>query len=165
MGVLLLPATLGMAVAQVNIFVSNILASYLPQGSITYLYYSMRLIQFPIGIFGVAMGMAVLPALSEHAARGETDRLREDFSYALRLLFFITVPAMAGLIALRGPIVNLLFVRGRFDAGGRRGDGPGAALLRVRHLGRGRRPGGHGRPSTRCRTRGRRCGSAWRRCW
>jgi putative peptidoglycan lipid II flippase len=76
----------------------------------------MRLIQFPVGIFGVAMGMAVLPALSEHAARGETGRLREDFSYALRLLFFITVPAMAGLIALRGPIVNLLFVRGRFDA-------------------------------------------------
>ena len=116
MGVLLIPATLGMAIAQVNIFVSNILASYLPQGSITYLYYSMRLIQFPIGIFGVAMGMAVLPALSEHAARGETDRLREDFSYALRLLLFITVPAMAGLIALRGPIVTLLFLRGRFDA-------------------------------------------------
>jgi putative peptidoglycan lipid II flippase len=115
MALLLLPATLGMAVAQVNIFVSNILASYLPQGSITCLYYSMRLVQFPVGIFGVAMGMAVLPALSEHAARGETDRLREDFSYALRLLFFITVPAMAGLIALRGPIVNLLFLRGRFD--------------------------------------------------
>jgi putative peptidoglycan lipid II flippase len=115
MGALILPATLGMAVAQINIFVSNILASFLPQGSITCLYYSMRLVQFPVGIFGVAMGMAVLPALSEHAARGETDRLREDFSYALRLLFFITVPAMAGLIALRGPIVNLLFLRGRFD--------------------------------------------------
>lgn len=115
MGVLILPATLGMAVAQVNIFVSNILASFLPQGSITCLYYAMRLIQLPVGVFGVAMGMAVLPALSEHAARGETDRLREDFSYALRLLLFITVPAMAGLIALRGPIVNLLFLRGRFD--------------------------------------------------
>jgi putative peptidoglycan lipid II flippase len=61
------------------------------------------------------MGMAVLPALAEHAARGESERLREDFSYALRLLFFITVPAMAGLIALRGPIVNLIFLRGRFD--------------------------------------------------
>jgi putative peptidoglycan lipid II flippase len=115
MAALLLPATLGMAVAQVNIFVSNILASYLAQGSITYLYYAMRLIQLPIGVFGVAVGMAALPALSEHAARGETGRLREDFSYALRLLFFLTVPAMAGLIALRGPIVNLLFVRGRFD--------------------------------------------------
>jgi putative peptidoglycan lipid II flippase len=115
MSILMMPATMGMAVAQVNIFVSTILASYLSQGSITYLYYSMRLIQFPIGIFGVAMGMAVLPTLSEHAVRGEMDKLREDFSFALRLLFFITVPAMIGLIALRVPVVNILFQRGMFD--------------------------------------------------
>lgn len=115
MSLLMLPATMGMAVAQVNIFVSTILASYLPQGSITYLYYSMRLIQFPIGIFGVAMGMAALPALSEHAAKGDFNKLREDFSFSLRLLFFITVPAMAGLAALSVPIVNLLFQRGSFD--------------------------------------------------
>lgn len=115
MAVLLVPATLALAVNQINIIVSNILASFLPEGSITYLYYSMRLIQFPVGIFGVAMGMAVLPALSEHAVKGNFDGLREDFSFALRLLFFITVPAMAGLIALREPIVNLLFQRGEFD--------------------------------------------------
>jgi putative peptidoglycan lipid II flippase len=115
MSILLIPATMGLAVNQVNIVVSNILASYLPSGSITYLYYSMRLVQFPIGIFGVAMGMAVLPALSEHAVKGDFERLRDDFSFALRLLFFITVPAMAGLIALRVPIVNLLFQRGQFD--------------------------------------------------
>src|SRR4030067_1103089 len=75
----------------------------------------MRLIQFPIGIFGVAMGMAVLPTLSEHAVKGDFDSLRSDFSFALRLLFFMTIPAMAGLIALREPIVNMLFQRGRFD--------------------------------------------------
>jgi putative peptidoglycan lipid II flippase len=75
----------------------------------------MRLIQFPIGIFGVAMGMAVLPALSEHAVKGETEKLKEDFSFALRLLFFITVPAMIGLISLKVPIVNILFQRGEFD--------------------------------------------------
>jgi len=115
MSMLILPATMGMAVAQINIFISTILASYLPEGSITYLYYSMRLIQFPIGIFGVAMGMAVLPILSEHAVRGEFDRLRDDFSFALRMLFFITIPAMVGLIALREPIVNILFQRGKFD--------------------------------------------------
>src|SRR4030066_93279 len=92
-----------------------ILASYLPEGSITYLYYSMRLIQFPIGIFGVAMGMAVLPTLSEHAAKREYEKLSNDFSFALRFLFFITVPAMVGLIALREPIVNILFQRGQFD--------------------------------------------------
>lgn len=115
MSMLILPATMGMAVAQINIFVSTILATYLPEGSITYLYYSMRLVQFPIGIFGVAMGMAVLPSLSEHAARGEFNKLSYDFSFALRLLFFISIPAMAGLIALREPIVNILFQRGMFD--------------------------------------------------
>jgi putative peptidoglycan lipid II flippase len=113
-GTLIIPATFGMAVAQVNIFVSTILASYLAEGSITYLYYSMRLIQFPIGIFGVAMGMAILPALSEHAVKKEFGPLKEDFSFALRLLFFITVPAMVGLIALQMPIVNTLFQRGEF---------------------------------------------------
>lgn len=115
MAILMIPATMAMAVAQINIFVSTILASYLPEGSITYLYYSMRLIQFPVGIFGVAMGMAILPALSEHAVKGDLGTLREDFSYALRLLFFITVPAMTGLIALREPIVHVLFQRGQFD--------------------------------------------------
>lgn len=114
-GTLIIPATFGMAVAQINIFVSTILASYLAEGSITYLYYSMRLIQFPIGIFGVAMGMAILPALSEHAAKKELGLLKDDFSFALRLLFFITVPAMVGLIALQMPIVNTLFQRGEFS--------------------------------------------------
>ncbi|MBI5058061.1 MAG: murein biosynthesis integral membrane protein MurJ [Nitrospirae bacterium] len=113
--VLLIPATFALSVNQVNIVVSNILASYLPAGSITYLFYSMRLIQFPVGIFGVAMGMAILPTLSAHAAKGEFENLRSDFSFALRLLFFITIPAMAGLIFLRGPIVNILFQRGMFD--------------------------------------------------
>jgi putative peptidoglycan lipid II flippase len=112
---LVLPAIVGMAVAQINIVVSNILASFLSGGSITYLFYSMRLIQFPIGVFGVAMGVAVLPSLSEHAIRGDYDSLREDFSFSLRLLLFISVPAMAGLIALREPIINILFQRGRFD--------------------------------------------------
>jgi putative peptidoglycan lipid II flippase len=121
MALLILPATMALAVNQINIIVSNILASYLQEGSITYLYYSMRLIQFPVGIFGVAMGMAVLPAMSEHAARGDFDRLQDDFSFALRLLFFIAVPSMAGLIALREPIVNLLFQRGQFDYAATRG--------------------------------------------
>lgn len=124
---LVLPATVGMAVAQINIVVSNVLASFLSSGSITYLFYSMRLIQFPIGVFGVAMGMAVLPSLSEHALKKDFERLREDFSFALRLLFFISVPAMAGLIALREPIVNVLFQRGRFDYAAT--DGTAQALL------------------------------------
>ncbi|MBI5027056.1 MAG: murein biosynthesis integral membrane protein MurJ [Nitrospirae bacterium] len=114
--ILLLPATLGMGVAQINVFVSTIFVSYLPDGSATYLYYGMRLIHFPIGIFGVAMAMAVLPSLSEQAVKGETGALRDTFSFSLRLLFFITVPAMTGLIALSEPIVNILFQRGEFTS-------------------------------------------------
>ncbi|GAB4389237.1 MAG: murein biosynthesis integral membrane protein MurJ [Thermodesulfovibrionales bacterium] len=120
-GRLVLPMTLGMAVSQINLVVTNILASFLPGGSITYLFYSMRLIQFPIGVFGVAMGMAALPSLSEHAVRRDMESLREDFSFALRLLLFVCVPAMAGLIALREPIINLLFQRGLFDYSATRG--------------------------------------------
>ncbi len=120
-GKLILPATVGMAVAQLNIFISTILASFLPSGSITYLYYSMRLIQFPIGMFGVAMGMAVLPTLSEHASRHDYKRLGEEFSFSLMLLFSITVPSMVGLIVLREPIVSVLFQRGEFDYAATRG--------------------------------------------
>lgn len=113
--ILLIPATFTLAVSQINIVVNTIFASFLPSGSITYLFYSMRLIHFPIGMFGVAIGMAVLPTLSEHAVKGDFDKLRDDFSFALRLLFFITIPAMAGLIALREPIVNILYQRGMFN--------------------------------------------------
>ncbi|MDA8172212.1 MAG: murein biosynthesis integral membrane protein MurJ [Nitrospiraceae bacterium] len=114
MFILVLPAIFAMSVSQLNIVVSNILASFLPSGSITYLFYAMRLMHFPIGVFGVAMGLAVLPALSEHAVRGDFDSLRQDFSFAMRVLFFMSLPAMAGLIALRVPIISTLFLRGRF---------------------------------------------------
>jgi len=114
-GKLILPSTVGMAVSQINIFVSTIFASFLKEGSITALYYSMRLIQFPIGIFGVAMSMAALPTLSKHAAEGRIDKIAEDFSFSLKILFFIAIPSMAGLISIRDPLVNLLFQRGLFD--------------------------------------------------
>jgi putative peptidoglycan lipid II flippase len=114
-GILIAPVTMGMAVHQINTLVGTILASYLVTGSITYLYYSMRLVQFPVGIFGVAIGMAALPLLSEHAAKKEFALLKEDFSFSMRLLFFITVPAMAGLIALRLPIVSALFGHGEYS--------------------------------------------------
>lgn len=118
MSLLILPVVLAMSTNQINIFVTNILASYLPEGSITYLYYSMRLIHFPIGIFGVAMATAVLPTLSRQALAGDMEKLRDTFSFSLRLLFFITIPAMAGLIALRVPIVSTLFQHGKFGQDG-----------------------------------------------
>jgi putative peptidoglycan lipid II flippase len=111
---LLLPAIFGMGVAQINIFISTIFVSFLAGGSATYLYYAMRFVHLPVGIFGVSMATALLPSLSEHAARGDTDGLRDTFSFSLRLLFFITLPAMAGLIVLSEPIVQVLLQRWEF---------------------------------------------------
>jgi putative peptidoglycan lipid II flippase len=110
--ILVLPVMAGTAVSQVNIVIGAMLATMLPFGSVTYLYYSMRLIQLPVGMIGVAMGMAILPSLSSHAHAGDMKNLKEDFAFSLKLLFFIGVPAMAGLIALRVPIVSTLFQHG-----------------------------------------------------
>jgi putative peptidoglycan lipid II flippase len=112
---LMVPAVFGAAVYQMNIVVSRLLASHLPEGSVSYLYYADRLVQFPLGVFAIALATAVLPSLSKQAALGDMEGLRSSFSYALKLIFFITIPAMTGLIILREPIVRLLFQRGAFD--------------------------------------------------
>jgi len=113
---LMLPAIGGMGVAQINIFISTIFVSFLAGGAATYLYYAMRFVHLPIGIFGVAMATAVLPSLSEHAAKGDNDALRSTFSFSLRILFFMTLPAMAGLIILAEPLISVLLQRGEFSA-------------------------------------------------
>lgn len=114
MGRLLLPTTLGLSVTQINVLVNTLLASYLTAGSVSYLYYGMRLIHFPLGIFAVALSTALLPTLSTQAAKGEMEGLRRTFSFGLRFVFFITFPAMMGLIFFRVPIVHLLFEHGEF---------------------------------------------------
>ncbi|MBW1987933.1 MAG: murein biosynthesis integral membrane protein MurJ [Deltaproteobacteria bacterium] len=124
--VLMGPAVFGAAVYQVNILVGTLLASLLPPGSVSYLYYADRLVQFPLGVFGIALATAVLPTLSRQAARKDFDELAQSFSFAVRLLFFITLPAAAGLIVLRTPIVALLFERGEF--------GPAATAATARAL-------------------------------
>jgi len=115
-GILMAPSVLGLAVTQLNVIVSTFLASYLPEGSISYLYYADRLLEFPMGIFAVAIATAVLPTLSEYSTKNDLQKLTETVSFALRLVFFVTLPAMVGLIALRLPILNLLFQRGAFTA-------------------------------------------------
>jgi putative peptidoglycan lipid II flippase len=112
-GWLMVPSLLGLSVTQINITVSTILASYFAGGP-TYLFYGMRLIQFPLGIFGVALATAILPTLSAQAARGALDELRTTIGFGLRMIFFIILPAMVGLILLRHPIVHLVFEHGSF---------------------------------------------------
>src|SRR6266850_2292559 len=114
-GVLMVPSLLGLSVTQINITVSTILASFFAGGP-TYLFYGMRLIQFPLGIFGVALATAILPTLSAQAARGALDELRTTLGFGLRMILFIILPAMLGLILLRQPIVHLFFEHGTFTA-------------------------------------------------
>jgi putative peptidoglycan lipid II flippase len=112
---LMLPAVFGVAVYQFNVFIGTMLASLLPEGSVSYLYYSTRLIEFPLGIFAVALGTAVLPSMARQATAGDIDGLKESIAYALRLVMFINAPAMVGLIVYRLPIISILFERGHFD--------------------------------------------------
>ncbi len=110
------PALLGIGVYQLNIFVTLRFASHLPQGSITYLYYAGRLMELPLGVFGVAIAQAVLPALSTMVVSKDMDGFRSSLSFALRLVNFVNIPAMVGLFVLSIPIIDLLFVRGRFSS-------------------------------------------------
>lgn len=112
---LMVPSIFGVGVYYLNITVGNILASLLPQGSVSYLYYAQRLFEFPQGIFTVSVAQAVLPAMSRQAAEGDIESLKESLQFGLRLMIFITVPAMAGLIVSATPIFSLLFMGGEFD--------------------------------------------------
>lgn len=109
------PSVFGVGVYYLNITVGNILASLLPQGSVSYLYYAQRLFEFPQGIFTVSVAQAVLPSMSRQAAAGELDDLKETLAFGLRLTLFITIPAAAGLMVCSTPIFSLLFMGGEFD--------------------------------------------------
>jgi len=115
-GTLIPPVILGGAVYQINIVIGTILGSLLAEGSVTYLYFADRLVQFPLGVFAIAAATAVLPSLSRQAASEDFEALKDTFDHALKLVFFISIPAMMGLIILREPIVALLFQRGEFDS-------------------------------------------------
>jgi putative peptidoglycan lipid II flippase len=111
----LLPAAFGLAAVQVTVVLNTLLASLLPGGSISYLYYADRVMEFPLGVFGIALATASLPTMAAQAARGDRAGLTDTLSFSLRLSAFVAIPAAAGLLALGAPIVGLLFQRGRFS--------------------------------------------------
>ena len=109
------PSVFGVGVYYINLTVSNILASLLPQGSVSYLYYAQRLFEFPQGIITVSVAQAVLPSMSRQAAAGELEQLKESLRFGLKITLFITIPAMVGLMVCATPIFSLLFMGGEFD--------------------------------------------------
>ncbi|MEW6334990.1 MAG: murein biosynthesis integral membrane protein MurJ [Thermodesulfobacteriota bacterium] len=114
-GYLMAPAAFGAAIYQINVFIGTILASLLPPGSVSYLYYADRLVELPLGVFAIAVGTASLPSFSEQVALGKTEELKRTTAFSLRMILFVTIPATVAMIALRTPIISVLFQRGAFD--------------------------------------------------
>jgi putative peptidoglycan lipid II flippase len=112
---LMLPALLGLSISQINLIIGQNLASGL-DGGITALRLANRLMQFPLGVFAMGISTALFPELTRLAAREEIEEFKHSFSLGLRVVFLITIPAGMGLLALRVPIVRLLFESGQFTA-------------------------------------------------
>ncbi len=109
------PAVIAASAVQVNVMVNTIFASFLQDGSQTWLNYAFRLMQLPLGLFGVAVGTVTLPVLSRIAATGARGEFAGTLAKSLRLALLMTVPAAAGLMFMSEPIIRLIFERGRFD--------------------------------------------------
>lgn len=109
------PSVVGAAAVQINIFVNNWFAS-VENGAVSWLNCAFRLMQFPIGVFGVAIATATLPSVSAHAARGELDRFRETLARSIRLAIFLALPSACGLAVLATPIISVIYQHGKFDA-------------------------------------------------
>jgi len=109
------PCMIGAASYQINIMVASFFASKLDEGSVSFIYYADRLVQFPLALFAVSVATVFLPDLSKKAALGQWDEISDLFSNGVKLVFFITIPAMAGLMALDEKIVALLFGHGAFN--------------------------------------------------
>lgn len=110
------PAVFGVSVAQINFLVDTFVASFLQQGSISWLYYADRLMEFPLGIFGIALGTVILPHLSEFHARAEHAGFSDTLDWALRAVMTVTLPSAVGLAVLAAPILSTLFEYGEFGA-------------------------------------------------
>ena len=112
---LMVPAIFGSSAAQINVLLGGIIASLLPVGSISYLYFSDRLMEFPLGIFGIALGTVTLPYLSRLWAKGDRKTFTQTLDWSLKLALLIALPAAIGLFVLAEPLVTALFFGGVFD--------------------------------------------------
>jgi putative peptidoglycan lipid II flippase len=117
MGLLMLPALVGQAVGQVNLLVDRFFAASLGLEKVKSLFFANRLLQLPLGVFGVAISTVALATMATYAARGETGKLVETLRRGLRMVCFFTFPAAIGLAVLRKPVIRLIFQHGaHFDA-------------------------------------------------
>ncbi|WP_457575628.1 murein biosynthesis integral membrane protein MurJ [Desulfomarina sp.] len=111
---LMVPATIGLSATQINIFINTNFASGCAEGSVSWLNYAFRLVQLPIGLFGVALSIAMLPVLAKQAAQKDIGEMKETMVSSLTMVFALTIPATFGLIILAEPIIRLIFEHGAF---------------------------------------------------
>lgn len=115
-GLLVIPVLIGLSVTHFNLFVNQNLGSNLPEGMLSALRTAQRIMQLPIGVFAIAIAIATFPTLTGQAARQEKEEFKRTMSLSLRTIIFVTLPSAIGLIALRMPVVRLLFQQGNFTA-------------------------------------------------
>jgi putative peptidoglycan lipid II flippase len=113
---LMAPAIFGVSVSQINLLLDTVLASFLPTGSVSWLYYSDRLVELPLGIFAIAIGTVILPSLSRQFVGEETKKFAQTIDWALRLILLVAIPASVALLVLAVPILTVLFEYGKTGA-------------------------------------------------
>ncbi|HEY1774195.1 MAG TPA: murein biosynthesis integral membrane protein MurJ [Gammaproteobacteria bacterium] len=113
---LMLPAVFGSSAQQVNLVVDSVIASFLVTGSISWLYFADRMLEFPLGVFSIALGTVILPHLAQHHALKNMSGFSATMDWALRLTAVVVIPAAVGFTAFSGPLVATLFQYGEFDA-------------------------------------------------
>lgn len=112
---MMLPALFGVSVAQIGMLVDSMYATFLPTGSVSWLYYADRLMQFPLGVFGIALATVVMPHLSKQVAGSNMEEFKRSIDWSLKLIFLIALPCAVGLAVLSGPILVTLFEYGKFN--------------------------------------------------
>jgi len=113
-GRLMLPGIFGSSVAQVSLLLDTVIASFLVVGSVTWLYSADRLVEFPMGVFSIALATVILPGLSSHHSEKSAEKFNETLDWALRLTMTVVVPAAVGLLMLSGPLIATFFGYGAF---------------------------------------------------
>jgi putative peptidoglycan lipid II flippase len=112
---LMMPAAFGASVAQINLLIDTLIASFLVTGSVSWLYYSDRLVEFPLGVFAIAMATVILPNLSQHHAEEAAESFSDTLDWGMRWVLVVATPSALGLILLAGPILTTIFQHGAFS--------------------------------------------------
>ena len=113
---LMIPALFGVSVSQINLLFDTLIASFLMTGSVSWLYYSDRLLEFPLGLFGIAIATVILPALSRDHVSQDKDKFKRNMNWALTMVCALGIPSCLGLMVLAEPILSVIFERGAFTS-------------------------------------------------